>query len=339
MYRLFQSLISAAILSAAAVPVQAQNSLAEAPPPAEIRWIKQDKATSDCIGDVADPLCAVETLIACWVRVQPDLCSRVHDETPDPTPTPDLKPFEAEYKVKSVRLLQARDIIGYLKIAGYREGFAEVALLRRFQDSAAQPNIGWMTYFYYLKPVDTGWRVFGWNVNFPLGIPPSDIRTVSPDSSTSDCIGNPVTPQCAAETAIACGVRWDERLCAQVHGDAFSLPPERLEFASVEYSLYAAHTIRPEDISSTLRLQKLTEVHRPGHVTLEFWYRMHLRDTSIVMPDHWHRFHCTTQPADGAWRAVECVIYGFEPGSFCVTGSISRPLPEPCWHAVVLSTD
>ncbi len=334
MHRVFQLLIATVALLTAAPAALAQNSLV-APPPSEIRWITQEKATSDCIGDITDPLCAVETLIACWARAEPDLCRRVHDETPDPVPTPELKPYKAEYRVKRVRLLQATDVFAYLEIAGYREGFAEIVLLRRFKDSAAQPNIGWMTYSYYLKPVDDGWRVFGWNVNFPFGIPPSDIRTVSTDSSTSNCIGNPITPQCAADTAVACGVRWDERLCAQVHGDGFSLPPPRIEFASVEYSLYATHTIRPEDISSTLRLQKLTEVQRPGNVIMQFWYRMHLRDTSIIRKDDWYRFQCTTQPADGNWRAVECVLFGFEPNSMCAIGSTYLDMPEPCWHGLI----
>jgi hypothetical protein len=40
-----------------------------------------------------------------------------------------------------------------------------------------------------------------------------EIREITANTSTSDCIGDPKTPACALETLIACGVRKDAKLC------------------------------------------------------------------------------------------------------------------------------
>lgn len=298
---------------ATAGPVSAEQPDA-APSPEKVRFIDAEDATSACIGDASTPLCAVETLIACWARVEPALCSRVHDETPDPLPAPGLAPYRAEYKVRSVRLLEDKDMGGYLDIAGYRPGFAEVTLLRRFpdSDSAAHPEREWMAYYYYLKPVrgegpiEGEWRVFAWNINFLYDAPPLEIRRMDRDSATSDCIGNMSSPLCAVETALACGLwREKEQLCVQAYGKPVA-PGKSAEFDSGEYYLRGVHTVRPEDISNTLIIQKQTKTRTPGNVEVELSSRFRRPDGTTSPPEEWGMFECWLEPVAERWRLITC---------------------------------
>lgn len=45
----------------------------------ERRWMSQGESSSNCIGDTSDPVCSVETLIACWLRRDGALCRKVID--------------------------------------------------------------------------------------------------------------------------------------------------------------------------------------------------------------------------------------------------------------------
>jgi len=45
----------------------------------ERRWMSQGESSSSCIGDTSDPICSVETLIACWLRRDGELCRKVID--------------------------------------------------------------------------------------------------------------------------------------------------------------------------------------------------------------------------------------------------------------------
>ena len=43
------------------------------------RWMSQREASSDCIGDSRDAVCAAETLVACWLRRDGNLCRKIVD--------------------------------------------------------------------------------------------------------------------------------------------------------------------------------------------------------------------------------------------------------------------
>lgn len=45
----------------------------------ERRWMSQGESSSNCIGDTSDPLCSIETLVACWLRRDGALCRKVID--------------------------------------------------------------------------------------------------------------------------------------------------------------------------------------------------------------------------------------------------------------------
>ncbi len=67
----------------------------DGPPPWHIIGQDEQATSSRCIGRPETPLCAVETLLACFERARPDLCRMVDDDTeqyaavfnapPDPT--------------------------------------------------------------------------------------------------------------------------------------------------------------------------------------------------------------------------------------------------------------
>lgn len=74
------NILSFVIMLLGASSLQAQEIdelLADIPAPDEWRFISIDDATSKCIGDPKTPLCAVETVIACFARMDISLCQRV----------------------------------------------------------------------------------------------------------------------------------------------------------------------------------------------------------------------------------------------------------------------
>ena len=84
--------------------------------PAEVRVITPTEATSKCIGDPRTPACALDTMFACVVRRDAELCRRVGiDETFAREPC--FKPgiLDARYKIKEIELLAEKDMPPYLK--------------------------------------------------------------------------------------------------------------------------------------------------------------------------------------------------------------------------------
>lgn len=85
--------LCAAVLYLSACSTSAPNQadpLADVPAPSEVRFISADDATSKCIGNPNTPLCAVETILACFARADLHLCKRmgitdVHLEPQDQT--------------------------------------------------------------------------------------------------------------------------------------------------------------------------------------------------------------------------------------------------------------
>lgn len=74
------SIFSFVIMLLGASSLQAQvidDLLADVPSPDEWRFISSGDSTSKCIGDPKTPLCAVETVIACFARMDINLCRRV----------------------------------------------------------------------------------------------------------------------------------------------------------------------------------------------------------------------------------------------------------------------
>lgn len=70
-----------------------------------IRSITRTHSDSRCIGDPRTPLCAAETLMACWARQAPDLCKMVWDFS-------DVSGSEGiryKYRYRSAKILTSAD--------------------------------------------------------------------------------------------------------------------------------------------------------------------------------------------------------------------------------------
>lgn len=83
-------------------------------PPADKRrsMAPPDKADSGCIGDPKTPLCAVETLLACFIWQRPDLCRLVRDHDDDDEKTPRqylARRYKLDYFVNEVRRAREDD--------------------------------------------------------------------------------------------------------------------------------------------------------------------------------------------------------------------------------------
>jgi len=111
-------------------PVQSEdriNLLADVPPPDEWRFIGLEDATSKCIGDPKTPLCAVETVIACFARMDISLCRRVGM-------TGEIylgeKARDVNYKVVAAKILTEKDITRELEFVDWwKPGFVDFTIL------------------------------------------------------------------------------------------------------------------------------------------------------------------------------------------------------------------
>ncbi|MEG3620301.1 hypothetical protein V5T82_17690, partial [Magnetovibrio sp. PR-2] len=82
MIQIWKTLLTLSVMAIAltACTSHAQNEakhLADVPPPDELRFISSDSSSSTCIGDPKTPLCAVETIMACFARMDKALCGKV----------------------------------------------------------------------------------------------------------------------------------------------------------------------------------------------------------------------------------------------------------------------
>jgi len=105
-------------LSACSTDAQTKvNPLADVPPPDEMRFITTHDATSKCIGDPKTPLCAVETILACFARHDSDLCLKVGVSGMNfPGET-----YTSHYRIMSTKILKADHITGRKKDTDWKK--------------------------------------------------------------------------------------------------------------------------------------------------------------------------------------------------------------------------
>ena len=127
--------------------------------------------------------------------------------------------------------------------------------------------------------------------------------TDSEETTTSKCVGKPVTPICAVETARACFDRSQIELCriAFLNGESekFHLGPPSPEFKT-EYTIVKYQTIR--HVPANLR--DVTWMKR-GDVRVDFTARVcpATRDTCAGEPTE--TFGSITRHVGGRWLVVE----------------------------------
>jgi hypothetical protein len=79
--------------------------------------ITQTWSSSHCIGRPVDPICAVETFLACLARDEAALCRRVGIED---FPLPLSRPGAGRYRLLSIRWIDEGDIAGIYRSFRYR---------------------------------------------------------------------------------------------------------------------------------------------------------------------------------------------------------------------------
>jgi hypothetical protein len=102
------------ILALLFLPLASERAMGEEWNKDEIRVITPTEATSKCIGDPRSPICAVETLMACFVRKTRSLCDMVGAGDVDDS---SLKgdPGSTRYRITSVKTILQKDIAKRLR--------------------------------------------------------------------------------------------------------------------------------------------------------------------------------------------------------------------------------
>lgn len=121
-----------------------------------VRIIAPDSATSDCIGDISTPVCAVETLIACEARIQRELCRKAAG----PDYAIEGKPTTVCYRVLSMRAIFVHDLDAGRR-RGRTEGFDFLAVKVGFVDCLSKRPYEWPRHF-VLLPAPDGWWIENW---------------------------------------------------------------------------------------------------------------------------------------------------------------------------------
>lgn len=137
-------------------------------------------------------------------------------------------------------------------------------------------------------------------------IDPQEIRVITATSATSNCIGDPKTPVCAAETMMACFARLDLRLCEHVGVDASLLQLPKIQ-ENVRYQVLTSHVIRSEDIPPELQ-----DVYwmKPGYVEITILEMDFIPSggSSNEPPMGWKISYVTKSTASG-WQIVSWALW------------------------------
>ncbi len=153
--------------------------------------IALNSATSACIGQPTTPVCAVETLLACWMRGQPALCravavvseSRAAERIAGPAATAES---ETQYAIERASIIRREDVTDDLRgVEWFKPGFALVELVRRAcpQGPERCEDEPWQEMQIVLRPEAGRWSVVVWRSdNEPDTAPeiPDELRQPAP---------------------------------------------------------------------------------------------------------------------------------------------------------------
>lgn len=279
-----RSALSALALVLCATAAFATESI---PPPDEIRYIEEDSATSDCLGDTSTPLCAVETELDRFLHSAGHFCAQYDAPDPKRDPFGSPRPFAltdracvvvpnrleyvvAEYEEVTDETRERLEREALEEMPGLPEeqrqdffsvfppvGSVTVELGLRFHGlhGMVWPPEGWQKQSYTLGRRGNYWGIRGTSSNNP-------VRRVGHSRAASECIGNPVTPLCAVETFFACRTRGDLKLC-MIADETYERTYEPLD-GTVAFQVFS---MRPVE---ALGLHK--RKHPTVFVWLEEWF-------------------------------------------------------------------
>lgn len=217
------------------------------PPPDEVRFIDRHGASSDCIGDVSTPLCAVETFLACKVRGDAQICltalelqarrsearqvirivpqidreitqadeydSRKRDDSSSAgkleESAPTIPAMDRSIVPDPSRVIDATAVEYRLVMQDHLiNSDVRIDIVARFH---GRDGLKW--------PFE-GWQEIGYLLRLEKNHPQilrierkGEPGWISEAGSSTDCIGYPIDPVCAVETTLACLVRASGRTC------------------------------------------------------------------------------------------------------------------------------
>lgn len=145
------------LLVAAGLLALAAEAWAGGKEEAEIRTITATTATSDCIGDPRTPVCAVETVLACFARLDRALCEKATRQKVELTG----ERGAYRYRIVSVRTITGKDIAPEFRdINWWKPGDVNVTIRDLDFVQSWCPNGCEVSFT--LRSTLTGWEVLGW---------------------------------------------------------------------------------------------------------------------------------------------------------------------------------
>jgi hypothetical protein len=236
-----------------------------APEVGETFRIEAGKPLPHCEKDSASPLCQVERSLAHkFPQPEPHEVPRISPlidwlfglepkrvaRARPPDRSSVVAPVIIDYYVEALDILDAVDIAALpprwhpsSPPHGLKPGAVRIEILVAFEDAHGMrwPPTGWHSHEheYLLREPDS-----------ELGLHTEQgytSREINLRWASSDCIGEPDTPLCAVETLLACLVRRDDALCAQVT-DTFR--SDERSASSVMYMVLAIDAVADESLPS-----------------------------------------------------------------------------------------
>ena len=136
------------------------TSLAEAIP---TKRITEGHIDSTCIGDVSDPVCAIETWIACYALESHELCALLGVE--GKRFNPDAQPNIFEYRIIRVLPITHEQTTPWLRNKSwFVPGLIEARTVERWctSDCNQLSKDSFVPFVYYLRPESGEWRLAAW---------------------------------------------------------------------------------------------------------------------------------------------------------------------------------
>ena len=125
--------------------------------------ITEGHIDSNCIGDVSDPVCAIETWIACYALQKPELCSVLGVE--GMRFKPDAQPNIFDYRIIRVLPITPENTTHWLRNKSwFVPGLIEVRTVKRWctTDCTQFYELSFAPSVYYLRPDGGEWRLAAW---------------------------------------------------------------------------------------------------------------------------------------------------------------------------------
>lgn len=146
----------------------------------------------------------------------------------------------------------------------------------------------------YLLCADEGAKAQNFNPNI--------LHSITSESATSRCIGNPRNPLCAVETYLACVIRRDHHLCDKIGYHGVYLGSAA---GTMQYRILSYRTIRSADIPADLEGAR---GWRPGNVEITI---LDLRGIADICP-HGCPYRFIAHPTLTHWELIGHKLLGPE---------------------------